>query len=218
MKTLRAPLALCGLLLSLACVHDADDRDDGAPYTSPVGGSPGTPQPSDDDAREGACEEHARVYSDLLTECFAAEEVTDADVASVCASDREPHSVWFTCVQEVEVFAACGEDVGCESWFGIDCWDSYRAMTVCFGEPDPGAAPPSCQYTSDGECDEPEGTGICEEGTDVADCSGTGGTDGDAPSCDPESCSGCETSCDDYGCYQCCWSCSGSSCDQSCNF
>ena len=28
----------------------------------------------------------------------------------------------------------------------------------------------SCPYTGDGECDEPEGTGICPEGTDPGDC------------------------------------------------
>ncbi len=211
MKTLRAPLALCGLLLSLACDQERDEHpEQDVPYY---------PQPSAVEPRESACQEHARTYSDLMTECFASDEVTDADVASVCASDRDPHSVWYTCAQEVEFFAACGEDVGCESWFGVDCWDSYRAMTVCFGEDDPGAEAPSCAYTGDGECDEPEGTGWCVDGTDVADCEGGGGgTGGGAPSCDPSACSGCETACDDYGCYQCCWSCNGSSCEQSCNF
>lgn len=29
-----------------------------------------------------------------------------------------------------------------------------------------------CEYEEDGECDEPEGTGFCEEGTDVVDCGG----------------------------------------------
>lgn len=223
MNPLRAPLALCGLLLSLACDPGSDDDDDVDVATtdgSPWGGTSADPQPSGDDARELACREHARTYSDLMTECFAVEDVSDADVASVCASDRDPQSVWYTCVQEVEFFAACGEDVGCESWFGVDCWESYRAMTVCFGQDDPGETPPSCPYTGDGECDEPEGTAICVEGTDVADCEGggTGGTGGDAPSCDPSACSGCETACDDFGCYQCCWSCNGSSCEQSCNF
>lgn len=28
----------------------------------------------------------------------------------------------------------------------------------------------SCPYVNDGECDEPEGTGLCPEGTDAADC------------------------------------------------
>ena len=30
-----------------------------------------------------------------------------------------------------------------------------------------------CAYTNDGQCDEPEGTGACADGSDVADC-GTG--------------------------------------------
>jgi hypothetical protein len=32
----------------------------------------------------------------------------------------------------------------------------------------PGPGP--CEWTNDGECDEPEGTGLCAEGSDVADC------------------------------------------------
>ena len=28
----------------------------------------------------------------------------------------------------------------------------------------------ACQWTNDGECDEAEGTGLCAEGTDSADC------------------------------------------------
>ena len=33
----------------------------------------------------------------------------------------------------------------------------------------------SCRYTNDGECDEPNGTGVCAEGTDAADCGGVAG-------------------------------------------
>jgi hypothetical protein len=32
----------------------------------------------------------------------------------------------------------------------------------------------TCEWTNDGECDEPEGTGLCAEGTDAADCTGGG--------------------------------------------
>lgn len=28
----------------------------------------------------------------------------------------------------------------------------------------------TCEYARDGECDEPEGTGLCADGTDTADC------------------------------------------------
>jgi tetratricopeptide (TPR) repeat protein len=33
-----------------------------------------------------------------------------------------------------------------------------------------GGGDDECPWTNDGECDEPEGTGICDEGTDVYDC------------------------------------------------
>jgi hypothetical protein len=36
------------------------------------------------------------------------------------------------------------------------------------GNPNPG--PGACEWINDGECDEPEGTGLCAEGSDVADC------------------------------------------------
>lgn len=39
----------------------------------------------------------------------------------------------------------------------------------------------SCAWTNDGECDEPEGTDLCPEGSDVTDCTSTstGGDDDD---------------------------------------
>ena len=44
----------------------------------------------------------------------------------------------------------------------------------------PGAAEPppaECNplWIEDGECDEPEGTNLCPEGSDVVDCAGGGG-------------------------------------------
>jgi hypothetical protein len=230
MNARRHLLCLLPLVCTLAC---ADERDDDSDELPSVASGPSADDPDDDPdgdpsdpssddapghAREAACEANARSYSDRMTECYAADVVTDADVAMVCAASRTPQSVWFTCVQEVEAFDECGADVGCEHWYGVDCWDSLRAMMICFGEPDPGAEAPVCGYAGDGECDEPEGTGVCLDGTDVADCEGGGTGGGDAPSCDPSDCSGCITECDDFGCYQCCWSCNGSSCEQSCNF
>lgn len=41
------------------------------------------------------------------------------------------------------------------------------------GQGDTGQPPP-CPFEFDDECDEPEGTGLCAEGTDPADCSGSG--------------------------------------------
>ncbi|MFO0632640.1 MAG: hypothetical protein U0168_07310 [Nannocystaceae bacterium] len=36
--------------------------------------------------------------------------------------------------------------------------------------PPPPPAPDGCAWTDDGACDEPEGSGLCAEGTDVDDC------------------------------------------------
>ncbi|MFO0631930.1 MAG: hypothetical protein U0168_03680 [Nannocystaceae bacterium] len=211
----------CFLLLT-ACDQGGDDHDGGQPVGvgtyGPQGGGADQPfdQPGDD--AQDRCEDVTRAYADLLYGCYPDEvsASSDEDVATVCDLARTPESVWVDCPDEVAAFTACGEQVGCDAWYGGECWDSQRAMMICFGEPDPGAEPPGCAYTNDGECDEPEGTGVCADGSDEADCAGGGGEE--APSCDPTYCSGCEGSCDDYGCYQCCWSCNGDSCEQSCNF
>ncbi len=51
---------------------------------------------------------------------------------------------------------------------------SYTNVRVVEGtceDADPsGSGDGTCQWTDDGECDEPEGTGLCPEGSDVADC------------------------------------------------
>ena len=37
----------------------------------------------------------------------------------------------------------------------------------------------ACAFTNDGECDEPEGTGVCAEGTDTTDCAAAAADDDD---------------------------------------
>lgn len=215
------------LLCVFACDQDRSEDHHGSNPdglgTSPGGEDPGqdpSDDPGDDTPDTSSCEASASAYMDLSVECFPSEfdPVSDDDVAQVCDLSRTPESVWVFCEDEVDAFTACGDAVGCVAWYGTQCWTPYREMMICFGEDDPGAQAPECSYTDDGECDEPEGTGYCWDGTDVSDCSGSGGGGDPAPSCDPDACSGCETACDDFGCYQCCWSCSGSSCEQSCNF
>lgn len=51
---------------------------------------------------------------------------------------------------------------------------------------DPDTSSSGCPFTYDGECDEPEGTGLCADGTDAYDCSGSsrgGGGGGGGNSC-----------------------------------
>lgn len=56
--------------------------------------------------------------------------------------------------------------------FGGYCSDySYTNVRVIEGTcEDYMPSGGSCEWTNDGECDEPEGTGLCPEGSDVADC------------------------------------------------
>jgi hypothetical protein len=48
--------------------------------------------------------------------------------------------------------------------------DASATVTDSAGSSSGGGGP--CPYTNDGECDEPEGSGLCPEGTDPADCGG----------------------------------------------
>jgi hypothetical protein len=61
--------------------------------------------------------------------------------------------------------------------------------------PDEGG---DCPYTEDNECDEPEGTGWCPEGSDTVDCTCPYTQDGD---CDePEGTGLCPEGSDPYDC------------------
>lgn len=54
-------------------------------------------------------------------------------------------------------------------------WDLWNTKTAVKVEPSGSSAcapppPPSCTWPNDNECDEPEGTNLCAEGSDVNDC------------------------------------------------
>ena len=225
MKTrcLAFPTVLALLAAPLACAEeqasddsegligqgagDEDDEDDDEPVDDEE-------EPVDEDEAFEECVEVTWEYTEQMQACEGGD-VTRADVEIVCDLEQRPESVWPGCTAETEAMTACGAEVGCAEWFTPACWDEYRAMSICFGEPDPGAEPPAaeCPWPNDGECDEPEGTNLCPEGTDVDDCAGGGGS-----ACDPGYCSGCDTICDEYSCYTCCYGCSGDSCEQTCDF
>jgi hypothetical protein len=214
------------VLALLAGCEPSDPEAGGEPGPSAgTPGAPGMPGAEGEEPTEADCFDVTREYSDELALCYAeVAPIPDEYIEAGCA----PEGDWSPCVVETEAFTECRHEVGCASWHGALCWDTYREMTLCLGQPDPGVAPPPCQWPNDGECDEPEGTGYCIDGTDTADCGGGGGTGGTggsdpgggepAPSCDPDACNGCVTDCDDYGCYSCCWACNGDACEESCNF
>jgi hypothetical protein len=124
---------------------------------------------------EGMCEDICATVDDCdganvdIDDCVA-ECVDDADNAD----DRcyESYELAAECASEVELDCDDARD-DCDDEiedFADDCDDDFEDT---FEEmPGFGVTPPtgSCPFTNDGECDEPEGTGICAEGTDVNDC------------------------------------------------
>jgi hypothetical protein len=99
-----------------------------------------------------------------------AEECTDAiDAAASCYSDLECKDI------EERDFDACEsefKDVGdkCDEEKDLNLIGIGAAGGGGNNENNNGAGAATCPFTNDGECDEPEGTGNCAEGTDVADC------------------------------------------------
>jgi hypothetical protein len=78
------------------------------------------------------------------------------------------------CAVALDALSDCIRAYGpdCDA-IGSSCNSQAQGVIAsCSNEP--------CPWTNDDECDEPEGTGYCPEGTDAADCTGCGFTlDGD---------------------------------------
>jgi hypothetical protein len=60
---------------------------------------------------------------------------------------------------------------------GADCSDLCSESSSGSGSGAGNTSSGGCDYTNDGVCDEPEGSDVCPEGTDVNDCAGSGGCD-----------------------------------------
>jgi hypothetical protein len=75
------------------------------------------------------------------------------------------------CEEELEGYLECvDEDAECVngSFDETLCAGKAAVLEFCLG----GSS--ACDLAGDGKCDEPEGTGLCAEGTDALDCGSTG--------------------------------------------
>jgi hypothetical protein len=72
--------------------------------------------------------------------------------------------------------AARGQIAGYSGGYALVCGDTLEISTGSVFEGTGWSAVPcpdcsmACMFEDDGECDEPEGTGLCFDGTDVVDC------------------------------------------------
>ena len=142
------------------------------------------------------CDFSLRCGGEAIGECLATCDEVYV-VGGACASAMEGLS---TCIR------AYGPDC---ATIGSACETQGQGVITACGD---GTCP--ADFLNDGECDEPEGTGLCPEGTDAADCTGCGYTlDGD---CDePEGLGVCDEGTDvvDCACPEdgpgntCTWNC-----------
>lgn len=113
----------------------------------------------DDDGRTYACRYDYSTYS-------VSEYGTDFEESTDnCTEVSSPE----TCDTITESSNECHEGF-CAEW-------TYTNVSVapgsCYGASGGGSDEESdegCEWSYDGECDEPEGTGLCADGTDYGDC------------------------------------------------
>jgi hypothetical protein len=149
-----------------------------------VAGCDGAPEEDDDDGPSSSsrCEDICLTVAD----CEGLEVNVDACVQS-CVADASQASA--TCVRSFEDITDCATDVGldcdavsngcaneAEDWID-DCEVDFERTFETLGltppdppDPPPGTCTNTCIDAFDGFCDEPEGTGICTDGTDAGDC------------------------------------------------
>ena len=130
---------------------------------------------------EGRCEDLCATFDD----CPEADIDVD-DCVEECVSDID--SADDSCIEAFEMAADCvsEQDLDCDDAndecedegedFFDDCADDFEDTFQEIGGG--GTTPPTCSGSNtcidafDGFCDEPEGTGICSDGTDTYDCCG----------------------------------------------
>jgi|GEM_PF-2141776 len=195
-----AGFLLCTLLAAPGCsLLGADDDDDN-------GGTDGSPMPQT--GFHPSCQEPSTSASPTcqnfctkLARCsvgLCAEQLSQADLCDSSVVEAMAASCMATCndaaLQEEDAATACFFENTCEAIFSNQVCDATASLD-CGGLPTPSTTgntetqgpvdsvgdstgSTSCEYTNDGECDEPEGTGFCPEGSDTADCDGWGTTGG----------------------------------------
>lgn len=88
---------------------------------------------------------------------------SDMDILVEAAEDKN-------CDQHLDAYLECIGDAECQGTQldTAECGQMAAVYNACMD------SAPACSSVGDGTCDEPEGTGTCPEGTDIADCVGNG--------------------------------------------
>lgn len=136
------------------------------------------PQASTAVTCDNLCDKVALCTAGLCAEQTGSAEVCDSSVAAAlkasCLSTCDESSL-----QEQADDAQCLFANTCAGVFLQQVCGPENSVE-CGGLPTPPPAtsqagsgqPEDCPYEFDGECDEPEGTGVCPEGSDPVDCGG----------------------------------------------
>ncbi|MBV1861104.1 MAG: hypothetical protein KUG77_21990 [Nannocystaceae bacterium] len=182
--------SLLSLLASVGCTSSPSS----SPSSSSSGGTGGKGMPQT--MFHPSCEEpqtSTAVTCDnlcsklaLCTAGLCAEQTTTVDLCDGSVAAELKASCLSTC--DEDVLEENAEDVQClfentcaSVFIQQDC--GPENSVECGDLPTPSGTsnggsgqPTTCPYEFDGECDEPEGTGLCPQGSDPADCSGVSTT------------------------------------------
>jgi hypothetical protein len=141
-----------------------------------ISGCPSHSTDDSDPSPRGRCEDLCATFADCLSPA-----VDVAECLTACVSDAR--NATDRCVDGFEAYADC------LSINGLDCGDAFNGacenvaenflddcdadFATTFGLVDGAGCVGAdcCPFAFDGECDEPEGTGLCADGTDTTDCS-----------------------------------------------
>ena len=88
------------------------------------------------------------------------------DADGTCTAEcNEVYASGEMCRASIDQLSSCVRaNPACDAATSACSAETNAILTNCDG----GGG--DCAFTNDGDCDEPEGTGICAEGTDVVDC------------------------------------------------
>lgn len=132
---------------------------------------------------DSVCDKVALCTAGLCAEQTGVAEVCDGSIAAglkiACLSTCDEASLQDqpedgTCLLE-NTCASVFLDQTCGPENSVACGSLPPPTTTTTSQGETGQPTP-CPFESNGECDEPEGTGLCVEGSDPADCTGSGTT------------------------------------------
>jgi hypothetical protein len=181
------PITLVASAWLVACGAEPADDDQAASSGSPSDTATAIRSFCDDLCAECVCSAGTSACVSELTEG------ADAAAARGCAADFR------------SLLRCASNNLSCDPDEIEDaCESAADDLSACMGGGE------TCRYTNDGACDEPEGTDLCPEGSDEADCECRWTNDG---ACDePEGTDVCPEGSDEADC-ECPWTNDGE-CDE----